>query len=201
MGVYNEVIERLIKKLARFPGIGFKTAERLALHILKSPAQEAKALANSIIEVKERINYCMACNNLSETPLCQICRSENRDRSVVCVVEEPSDIAAVEKTRAFNGVYHVLLGALSPLDGIGPDELTIKQLLERIKSGGIKEVIIATNCDADGESTALYLVKVIRPLGVKVSRIARGIPMGSSLEYADQATLGKAMEGRKELNS
>jgi recombination protein RecR len=199
MAIYNQIIEKLIKELGRLPGIGAKTAERLALYILKSSPQEARALARAIIEVKEKITYCKICNNLSQASLCQICQDQNRDRSIICVVEEPSDIAAIEKTGAFNGLYHVLLGALSPLDGIGPDELTIKGLIERVKSGGIKEVIIATNCDANGESTALYLVRIIKPLGVKVSRIARGIPMGSSLEYADQATLGRAMEGRSEL--
>ncbi|MEA3328382.1 MAG: recombination mediator RecR [Candidatus Omnitrophota bacterium] len=198
---YNQIIEGLIKKLAKFPGIGSRTAERLVLYILKSSVQEAESLARSIIEVKKKITYCVVCNNLSEAPICRICRGGGRDKSIICVVEEPSDIAAIEKTGSFNGVYHVLLGVLSPLDGMGPAELTINQLLERVNSGGVKEVIIATNCNTNGESTALYLVKLIKPLGVRVSRIARGIPVGSNLEYADRATLSKAMEARGELHA
>ena len=199
MPFYNEVIERLIEELGKLPGIGPRTAERLALHILKASAQQANSLARAITEVKEKISYCKNCNNLSENHFCQICQDGTRDKSIICVVEEPNDIAAIEKTGIFRGLYHVLLGSLSPLDGIGPDDLAINQLTERIKSGRVKEIIIATNCDAEGETTALYLTRLIKPMGVKITRIARGIPVGSTLGYADQATLGKAMEGRREV--
>jgi len=199
MPFYNEVIEKLIEELGKLPGIGPRTAERLALHILKVPAQQANSLARAITEVKAKISYCKNCNNLSENHFCQICQDGTRDKSIICVVEEPNDIAAIEKTGIFRGLYHVLLGSLSPLDGIGPDDLAINQLTERIKSGRVKEVIIATNCDAEGETTALYLTRLIKPMGVKITRIARGIPVGSTLGYADQATLGKAMEGRREV--
>lgn len=199
MPFYNEVIEKLIEELGKLPGVGPRTAERFALHILKASAQQANSLARAIIEVKEKISYCKNCNNLSETPFCQICQDQARDKSIICVVEEPNDIAAIEKTGIFRGLYHVLLGSLSPLDGIGPDDLAINQLTERIKSGRVKEIVIATNCDAEGETTALYLTRLIKPMGIKITRIARGIPVGSTIGYADQATLGKAMEGRREV--
>ncbi len=193
----NEVVKKLVEELAKLPGIGSRTAERLALYILKTPVQQAESLARAITEVKEKISYCKACNNLSQTPFCRICQDQSRDKSIVCVVEQPNDVAAIEKTGVFHGKYHVLLGSLSPLDGIGPDNLTVGQLIERIKSGEVKEIIIATNCNAEGEITALYLTRLIKPSGVKITRIARGIPVGSTLEYSDQATLGKAMEGRR----
>jgi recombination protein RecR len=197
MPFYNAAVKKLVEELAKLPGIGPRTAERLALYILKTPPQQANSLARAITEVKEKISYCKVCNNLSQTSLCQICQDQTRDKSIVCVVEQPNDVAAIEKTGVFHGRYHVLLGSLSPLDGIGPDNLTVGQLIARVKSGEVKEVIIATNCNAEGETTALYLTRLIKPLGVKVTRIAHGIAVGSTLEYTDQATLSKAMEGRQ----
>jgi len=199
MALYTEPINNLIKQFGKLPGIGQKTAERLVLYILKANGAEAEALARAIIEVKEKMSYCRICNNLSQGELCQICQDEGRDRSIICVVEEPNDIIAIERTQKFRGRYHVLMGALSPLEGIGPGDLKVEQLLERVKSEKVSEVIIATNCDSEGEATALYLTEVLKPLGLKLTRIAHGIPLGSNLEYADQATLGQALEGRREL--
>jgi len=199
MALYTEPINNLIKQFGKLPGIGQKTAERLTLYVLKASGAEAEALAKAIIEVKEKVGYCRICNNLSQGDVCQICQDEARDRSIICVVEEPHDIIAIEKTQKFRGRYHVLMGALSPLEGIGPGDLKVDQLLERIKSEKVSEVIIATNCDSEGEATALYLTNVLKPLSVKLTRIAHGIPLGSNLEYADQATLGQALEGRREL--
>lgn len=199
MALYAESMNKLIQRFGKLPGIGRKTAERLTLYILRASPEEARALAQAIMEVKEKVGYCRICNNLSQEEVCQICEDEARDRSTICVVEEPHDIIAIEKTQKFRGRYHVLLGALSPLEGIGPGDLKIEQLLGRIKSERIEELIIATNCDSEGETTALYLTRIIRPLGVRLTRIAHGIPLGSNLEYADQATLGRALEGRREL--
>jgi len=199
MALYTEPINNLIKQFSKLPGIGQKTAERLTLYVLKASGPEAEALAKAVMEVKEKIGYCRICNNLSQGDVCQICQDEGRDRSIICVVEEPLDIIAIEKTQKFRGRYHVLMGALSPLEGIGPGDLKVDQLSERIKSEKVNEVIIATNCDSEGEATALYLTKVLKPLSVKLTRIAHGIPLGSNLEYADQATLGQALEGRREL--
>ncbi len=199
MALYAESLSKLIQRFGKLPGIGRKTAERLALYILRTSPEETRALAQAIMEVKEKVGYCRICNNLSQEEVCQICEDDTRDRSTICVVEEPHDIIAIEKTQKFRGRYHVLLGALSPLEGIGPGDLKIEQLLERIKSERIEELIIATNCDSEGETTALYLTRIIRPLGVRLTRIAHGIPLGSNLEYADQATLGRALEGRREL--
>jgi recombination protein RecR len=192
-------VDALIKELEKMPGVGPKTAERLAFYILSLPREEAKALALSIMRVKDNIGFCKICNNLSEEEICSFCQDERRDRSVICVVEEPKDVSAIEETGVFKGLYHVLLGALSPLDGIGPDEIKIKDLLSRLKSDKIKEVVIATDLDTEGETTALYLAEVIKPVGLKVTRIAYGIPVGSSLEYIDQATLAKALDGRREV--
>lgn len=192
-------VDALIKELEKMPGVGSKTAERLAFYILSLPREEAKALALSIMRVKDNIGFCKICNSLSEEEICSLCQDERRDRSVICVVEEPKDVSSIEETGVFKGLYHVLLGALSPLDGIGPDEIKIKDLLSRLKSDKIKEVVIATDLDTEGETTALYLAEVIKPAGLKVTRIAYGIPVGSSLEYIDQATLAKALDGRREI--
>lgn len=192
-------VDALIKELEKMPGVGPKTAERLAFYILSLPREEAKALALGIMRVKDNIGFCKICNNLSEEEICSLCQDERRDRSVICVVEEPKDVSSIEETGVFKGLYHVLLGALSPLDGIGPDEIKIKDLLSRLKSDKIKEVVIATDLDTEGETTALYLAEVIKPAGLKVTRIAYGIPVGSSLEYIDQATLAKALDGRREI--
>lgn len=199
MALYVESLNKLIQQLSKLPGIGQRTAERLALYILRMKGEEARALAQAILEAKEKVGYCRICNNLCQGEVCQICQDVRRDRSTICVVEEPHDIIALEKTQKFHGLYHVLLGALSPLEGIGPLDLKIEQLLGRIKSEKVKEVIIATNCDSEGEATVLYLSKVIKPMAVKLTRIAHGIPIGSNLEYADQATLGQSLEGRREL--
>lgn len=192
-------LSKLIEHFKKFPGIGPKTAQRLAFFILKSPAAHVKDLSEALIKVKEAIRFCKVCNNLSEADTCAICGDTSRDASVICVVEEPSDIIAIEKTGKFRGAYHVLLGALSPLDGIGPEELKIKELLHRVKDKRPKEIIIATNPDTEGETTALYLHKVLKPFNIKVTRIGYGMPVGADLEYADQATLLKAIDSRREL--
>jgi recombination protein RecR len=192
-------VDALIKELEKMPGVGPKTAERLAFYILSLPREEAKALALGIMRVKDNIGFCRICNNLSEEEICSLCQDERRDRSVICVVEEPKDVSSIEETGVFKGLYHVLLGALSPLDGIGPNEIKVKDLLSRLKSDKIKEVVIATDLDTEGETTALYLAELIKPTGLKVTRIAYGIPVGSSLEYIDQATLAKALDGRREV--
>jgi recombination protein RecR len=189
---------RLVEELQRLPGIGPKGAQRLAFHILKTPREQADRLTDAIREVKERVTYCSICNNITDVDPCAFCRSDNRDRHVICVVEEPQNISAIEKTREFRGVYHVLMGALSPLQGIGPDDLRIKGLLERI-DGGVGEVILATNPNVEGEATAIYLARLLKPLGVKVTRIAMGVPVGSDLDYADEVTMHKALEGRREV--
>jgi recombination protein RecR len=199
MSGYTESMRSLIEEFAKMPGIGPKTAERLAFYVLKSNRETAGVLAKAIVRIKEATRFCTICNNLSEQDHCDICRDQRRDASVICVVGNPEDIASIEKTGSFRGIYHVLLGTLSPLDGIGPDDLKIKELIARIRSGGIKEVIIATNPDTEGEATALYLIRLMKPLGIKVTRIASGIPMGTNLEYIDQASLIKAIEGRHQV--
>lgn len=192
-------ISRLIDELKRLPGIGQKTAQRLAFFLLRADRDQALALSNAIREAKENIRECSICNNITDNDPCLFCASASRDRRVICVVEDATNIQAVEKTRQFNGLYHVLGGALSPLQGIGPDQLKIKSLIERLKGGTVEEIIIATNPTAEGEATAVYLSKLIKPLGVRVTRIAMGIPVGSDLEYADEITMLKAMEGRRDL--
>jgi recombination protein RecR len=189
---------RLIEELQRLPGIGPKGAQRLAFHILKTPREQADRLAEAVREVKERVTYCSVCNNITDADPCTFCRSDERDRNLICVVEEPQSVAAVEKTREFKGVYHVLMGALSPLQGIGPDDLKIKGLLQRV-AAGVQEVILATNPNVEGEATAIYLARLLKPLGVKVTRIAMGVPVGSDLDYADEITMHKALEGRREV--
>ena len=190
--------ERLIGELSRLPGIGRKTAQRLTFWILKMKKQDAERLAKTILEVKEKVVRCSICSNITETDPCHVCSDPKRDRSVICVVEEANDILALEKSGAYRGLYHVLQGALSPLDGVGPDQLKFKELLSRLKDD-IKEVIIATNPNVEGEATAVYISRLIKPLKIKVTRIARGLPIGSDIEYADQNTLSKALQGRQEF--
>ena len=192
-------LQKLVDALHRLPGIGPKSAERLAYYILKTNKEEVIDLADAIKLAKESIRYCSICSNVTDADPCSICANENRDHTQICVVEEPFDVIALEKTKGFKGVYHVLLGVLSPIEGIGPDDLKLKELLARIEKDKVREVIIATNPNVEGEATAMYLSRLIKPLGVKVARIAYGLPIGSSLEFADEVTLGKAMEGRKEI--
>jgi len=191
-------LARLIEELQRLPGIGPKSAQRLAFHILRTPREQADRLVEAVRDVKERVTYCSTCNNITDVDPCQFCSADNRDRHIICVVEEPQNVSAIEKTGEFKGLYHVLMGALSPLQGIGPDDLKIHGLVARM-SNGVQEIIIATNPTVDGETTAHYLAKLLKPLGVKVTRIAMGIPMGSDLEYADEMTTRKALEGRREV--
>ena len=189
---------RLIDELKKLPGVGSKSAQRLAFHILRTPREDADRLIDAIREVKDRVTYCSVCSNTTDIDPCMYCRSDVRNRNVICVVEEPQNVSAIEKTGEFKGLYHVLMGALSPLQGIGPDDLKIHGLVARM-SNGVQEIIIATNPTVDGETTAHYLAKLLKPLGVKVTRIAMGIPMGSDLEYADEMTTRKALEGRREV--
>lgn len=195
----NNPISRLIHELSKLPGIGEKTATRLAYYILRAPADYAKSFASALLEVKEKVRLCSVCANLSDKDPCLMCKDPRRDRSTICVVEDPSDLAAIEKTGSYRGQYHVLHGVMSPLDGVGPDDLKIKELLARLGGGNVKEVIIATNPSVEGEATALYLTKMIRPLGVKLSRIASGVPIGGDLEYVDQVTISRAIEARREI--
>ena len=189
---------RLIEELQRLPGIGPKGAQRLAFHILKTPREQADRLADAVRELKERVTYCSVCNNITDIDPCAYCSSGTRDPRIICVVEEPQNVAAIEKTREFKGTYHVLMGALSPLQGIGPDDLKIKGLLSRVNDG-VNEIILATNPNVEGEATAIYLARLLKPLGVKVTRIAMGVPVGSDLEYADEVTMHKSLEGRREV--
>jgi recombination protein RecR len=199
MSTYTPAVEDLIAKLAKLPGIGKKTAARLAFHILQSSQEDAQGLARSILQVKERIGLCHICFNIAEGEMCPICRNSQRDRSLLCVVEAPSDLMAIEATGIFKGLYHVLQGAIAPLDGIGPQELKIAELLERLKQGGVREVIIATNPTIEGDATALYLAKVVKPLRITVTRIAQGIPAGGDIEYVDIKTMSRSLEGRREV--
>ncbi len=192
-------IARLIDELKHLPGIGQKTAQRLAFHLLRAKPEEALALADAIRDAKEKVHECSVCNNATDTAPCLYCASPARSRKTICVVEEPHNILAIERTRHYSGLYHVLGGALSPLQGIGPEQLKIKSLVERLKNGAVEEIIIATNPTAEGEATAVYLSKLIKPLGIRVTRIGMGIPVGSDLEYADEVTMLKAMEGRRDL--
>lgn len=196
---FAEPLARLIDELKRLPGIGQKSAQRIAFHLQRAPREEAERLATALVEVKDKIRLCSVCNNLTELDPCEFCNDPTRAPEVVCVVESPYNVIAIEKTREFHGQYHVLHGALSPLQGIGPEQLRIKSLLERLKAGKIKELIVATNPNVEGEATAIYLSKLIKPLGIKVTRIAMGIPVGSELEFADEITMLKAIEGRREI--
>ena len=191
-------LTRLIDQLQRLPGIGPKSAQRLAFHILKNTREDAERLVEAVRDVKERVTYCSVCSNITDVDPCAFCSSADRDRHLICVVEEPQNVGAIEKTREFKGLYHVLMGALSPLQGIGPDDLKIKELLARVNNG-VGEVILATNPNVEGEATAIYLARLLKPLGVRVTRIAMGVPVGSDLEYADEVTMHKAMEGRREV--
>ncbi|MCK5009507.1 MAG: recombination protein RecR [Deltaproteobacteria bacterium] len=194
-----EPINQLIKKLAKLPGVGGKTASRLALYILRSSKEEAYDLARSIVSVKEKITFCSVCYNLTDENPCNICKDEKRDKEIICVVEEPGDLMALESSGEFKGKYHVLFGVISPLDGVTPDDIKIQELLGRLKNGQVKEVIVATNPTTNGNATALYLSNLIKPLGIKVTRIAQGIPIGGDIEYTDEVTLRKAMEGRRDF--
>lgn len=201
---YAEPLARLIEELTKLPGIGPKSAQRLAFHILKTDSEEAKKLAEAILLVKEKIKFCKACFNVTDQELCEYCRDSKRDGSIICVVEEPRDIVALEKTGEFKGVYHVLQGAISPIEGVGPEDIRVRELLDRLKGETqagqrVKEIILATNPNIEGEATAMYIAKLVKPLGVGVTRIASGLPVGGDLEYADEVTLGRALEGRREM--
>jgi recombination protein RecR len=196
---YAPPVESLIEELRKLPGVGSKTAQRLAYHLIRISRNEAEKLAHAILNLKETIHYCSICNSITDYDPCRYCADPARDKSMICVLEEPHGVHAIEKTREYQGTYHILLGVLSPLQGMGPDQLQIKGLIERIKNGGVKEVILATNPSVEGEATALYLSRLIRPLNVRVTRIATGVPVGGDLDYADQITISRALEGRREI--
>jgi recombination protein RecR len=201
MSLYEGPVQSLIDELGRLPGIGPKSAQRIAFYILKAAPEDAKRLARSIVEAKDRVSWCRICFNIAEGEKCAFCRDERRDPTVICVVEEPRDIVSVERTGEFRGRYHVLQGAISPIEGVLPDQLRITELLNRIRDEEVKEVILATNPNVEGEATAMYLAQLLRPLDLRVTRIASGLPVGGDLEYADEVTLGRAFEGRRELSS
>jgi len=196
---FAEPLARLIQEFKRLPGIGQKSAQRLAFHVLRAPRQDAERLAQAALDVKDKLGLCSVCNNISDSELCPFCRDPHRDPSVVCVVEEPHDILPIETTRQFEGRYHVLHGAISPLRGVGPEQLRIKNLVERLEGGAIGEIILATNPTVEGEATAGYISRLLKPLGVKVTRIALGVPAGSDLEFADEVTMSKSLENRREM--
>jgi len=196
---YPEPVGRLIGELTKLPGIGPRTAQRLAFYILDQPAAAVEQLARAIVEAKEKTRYCSTCWNITAQDPCPICASSLRDHSTICVVQDPRDLIAMEKTREYKGVYHVLGGAISPMDGIGPDDIRLKELLARLRQGEVKELILATNPNVEGEATAMYIAKLVKPLGIKVTRIAHGLPVGGDLDYVDQVTLIKALEGRREM--
>ena len=199
--MYAAPVQQLIDELGRLPGVGPKSAQRIAYYLLKLGKDDALRLAHAITEAKDRISFCTRCFNIAEGDLCALCLDERRDATVVCVVEEPRDIVAVEKTQEFRGRYHVLQGAINPIEGIGPEQLRVKELLARVDAEGILEVILCTNPNIEGEATAMYLARLIKPLGLKVTRIASGLPVGGDLEYADELTLGRALEGRREVEA
>jgi recombination protein RecR len=192
-------VAKLIEELNRLPGIGPKSAQRLAYHLLRATNEEARALADAIVDVKERIKLCSVCQNTTDVEPCLLCSDQARERTVICVVEEPLDILAIERTRAHHGLYHVLHGSISPMDGIGPEQLKVRELLERLRDGVVKEVIMATNPNLEGEATSMFVSRLLQPLGVRVTRLARGLPMGGDLEYADDLTLARALENRQEF--
>lgn len=196
---FAEPLARLIEELKRLPGIGQKSAQRIAFHVLRTSRENAQQLAQAVVDVKDKLGICAVCNNITDSEICNFCRDPHRDHSVICVVEEPHNILPIETTRQFEGVYHVLHGSISPLRGIGPEQLRIQSLLERIKSGEIHEIILATNPTIEGEATAVYLSRLLKPLGLKVTRIAMGIPVGSDLEFADEVTMSKSLENRREM--
>ena len=197
--VLPEPVERLIDEFSRLPGIGPKTASRLAFFLLRAPKEQSQQLSEALSQLRERITFCEVCYNISENSPCPLCADDGRDRGLICVVEEPLDVIAIERTREFRGLYHVLHGVISPVDGIGPEDLKIEPLMERVRSGGIREIIVATNPNMEGEATAMYLSRLLMPLGIRATRLARGLPMGSDLEYADEVTLSRALEGRREI--
>ncbi len=199
MSHYAPAIARLLEELERLPGIGPKSAQRLAFHILRSDDEAASRLSEAIVEVKRTIRFCSRCYNFSEGETCPICADPRRDPAAICVVEEPRDVVAIERTGEFHGTYHVLGGAISPIDGIGPEQLRVRELISRLEDGGVTEVVVATDPNVEGETTAIYLARLIKPLGVKVTRIASGLPVGGDLEYADEVTLGRALEARREM--
>jgi recombination protein RecR len=198
---YTPPVQALIDELGRLPGIGPKSAQRIAFHLLKLPVEDANRLAHAIREAKDRVRFCERCFNVAEGALCPICRDDRRDPTVLCVVEESRDIVAIEKTGEFRGRYHVLLGAMNPLEGIGPEQLKVRELLTRLEPEGVEEVIVCTNPNTEGEVTAMYLARMLKPLGLKVTRIASGLPVGGDLEYADELTLGRALEGRRTIDA
>jgi recombination protein RecR len=199
MSYYAEPITRLLEELERLPGIGPKSAQRLAFHILKGDDASARRLADALVEVKRQIHFCTRCFNFASEDLCEYCADTGRDVTAICVVEEPRDVVAIERTGEFRGTYHVLQGAISPIDGIGPEQLHVRELIDRLGPGEVTEVVIATNPNVEGETTALYLARLIKPLGIKVTRIASGLPVGGDLEFADEVTLGRALEARREM--
>jgi recombination protein RecR len=196
---YAPSIERLLEELERLPGIGPKSAQRIAYHVLRSDAESAQRLADALVEVKRTIHFCPRCFNFAEGEVCGVCADPERDASIICVVEEPRDVAAIERTGEFHGLYHVLHGAISPIDGIGPEQLRVRELVDRLGEGGVAEVLLATNPNVEGETTALYLARLVKPLDIRVTRIASGLPVGGDLEYADEVTLGRALQARREL--
>jgi len=197
--LYAAPIAHLIEELTKLPGIGPKTAQRLAFWLLKASNEDARHLAQAIVDAKQKVTYCSVCYNLTDEDPCAICQAPKRDRSMICVVEDPRDVVAMERTRDFRGLYHVLQGAISPMEGIGPDEIRIRELLSRLQGDQVKEVIVATNSSVEGEATAMYLARLIKPYGILVTRIAHGLPVGGDLEYADEVTLSKALEGRRRM--
>lgn len=199
MSFYALPVARLIEEFEKLPGIGHKTAQRLAFHVLNLTEDKVEGLANAIIDAKRNTRYCSICSNLTDVDPCSICSGSSRDGAAICVVEDPRDVVAMERTREFKGLYHVLHGAISPMEGIGPEDIKIKELLARIREGDVGEVILATNPNIEGEATAMYISKLLKPLGIKTTRIAHGIPVGGDLEYADEVTLAKAFEGRREI--
>ena len=199
MRFFTAPVENLIEQFQKLPGIGRKTAQRLAFFVLSLPEAEAEGFANAIIEAKKKVKFCSVCQNMTDSEICSICEDEARDREVICVVSDPKDVAAIEKTREYNGLYHVLHGCISPMNGIGPDDVRIKELVTRVSKGGIREVILATNPDTEGEATAMYISRLLRPMEIKVTRLAYGVPVGGQLEYTDEVTISRALEGRQEI--
>ncbi len=199
MQVYTGPITRLIEEFSKLPGVGKKTAQRLAFHVINMNTNDVESLSKAIIEAKREIRYCSICCNITDTDPCSMCANKNRDSSVICVVEDPRDVAAMERTREFKGKYHVLNGVISPMDGIGPDMIKIKELIQRLGTEDVKEIIMATNPTIEGEATAMYIARLLKPMGIKVTRIAHGLPVGGDLEYADEVTISKALEGRREI--
>ncbi len=199
MQTYTGPISRLIEEFSKLPGVGRKTAQRLAFHVINMNINDVEALSKAIVDAKKEIRYCSICYNITDKQICSMCSNKNRDSSVICVVEDPRDVAAMEKTKEFNGQYHVLNGVISPMDGIGPDMIRVKELIQRLSNQDVKEIIMATNPTIEGEATAMYIARLLKPMGIKVTRIAHGLPVGGDLEYADEVTITKALEGRREI--